>query len=465
MKAWIFALGLVPLASLASCSHDDTGAAGSDLGGVGGGGGDLAADLSASADPKPDLAQRPGPPDLSGDLAPPVLSTPIEHVIVIVKENHTFDNYFGSFPGAEGTTQAQTSTGPVNVMRAPPTVPHDLCHEHSCALQGWNGGNMNHWDLADTRNATDGFAYSQYMEADIPNYWQYARKFTLADHFFSSMLGPSFPGHMFFLAAQTGWATGNPSQITPWGCDDSSGATIDTLDNGSCTVKPVFPCFKFPTIADVLPSNLTWKFYGSRLPPIIGETWSMFDAVDQIRNTAAWQSHVVDETEFVKDVQAGTLPNVVWLVNQDVNSEHPPFNICSGENWTVDHINAIMGSTKYWPNTAILFSYDDFGGFYDHVPPPKQYGCDATSPYGLGFRLPLIIISPYARPGFIYKNVAHQASVPKFIEAIFHLPSLHSLDPAAQDGPDTDDLLQAFDFKAPPNPPLMLTKRNCSGQR
>src|SRR5206468_109963 len=121
-------------------------------------------------------------------------------------------------------------------------------------------------------------AYAQYTEEDIPNYWQYARNYTLLDHFFSSMLGPSFPGHMFALAAQSGWATDNPSQLVPWGCDDASNATVDILENGTCTVRQVFPCFDFPTIPDILPPELTRKFYGSKLPPIIGTIFSMFDA-------------------------------------------------------------------------------------------------------------------------------------------------------------------------------------------
>ncbi len=400
----------------------------------------------------------------SRDLGAPRTQFPIDHVIIIVKENHTFDNYFGSFPGAEGTTTALTSTGTVLAARPPVQLTRDLCHSHDCALADWNQGNMNHWDLGDTRNATDQLAFSQYTEADIPNYWQYARSFTLADHFFSSMLGPSFPGHMFALAAQAGWALGNPSQLTPWGCDDAQGTTIDVLDHGTCAVKSVFPCFKVPTIPDELPANVSWKFYGSKLPPLVGEVWSMYDGIDQIRNGSVWQDHIVEETQFDSDVKNGTLPNVVWLEPQDLNSEHAPFNIGSGENWTVGHINTVMQSA-YWPHVAILFTYDDFGGWYDHVAPPRQYGCDAQHPYGLGFRLPAIFISPYARPGFVMKSVAHQGSLVKFVEAIFGLPSLQSIDPAAQDGPDTSDLTEAFDWNQPPNPPLVLPLRNCLGQR
>jgi len=450
-------LTLVLGIGLAACSSHssaltDGGGSGGNGGGAGSGGGDGGAGGSG------------GGGSVGATNPPPGGTFPIEHVIIVVKENHTFDNYFGSFPGAEGTQTAQTSTGPVAVGRPPVQMTRDLCHEHSCALADWNHGGMDHWDLGDTKNQSDQLAFAQYVEDDIPNYWQYARNFALADHFFSSMLGPSFPGHMFVLAAQTGWAIGNPSQTVPWGCDDGSGTTQDILDKGSCTTKPVFPCYDFPTVVDNLPPAVTWKFYGSTLPPLVGEVWSMLDGVKHIRMSDAWTKNVVDASTFDADVDNGTLPSIVFLVNQDLASEHPPFNICSGENWTVGHLNHVMQS-PIWQKTVILMTWDDFGGWYDHVPPPRQYGCDDTAPYGLGFRLPLIIVSPYAKKGSVYSRVAHHASIPKFLETVFDLPSLSAQDPAAQDGPDTDDLTSAFDWTQAPLAPLMLTQRNCAGQR
>src|SRR5207253_7327765 len=128
------------------------------------------------------------------------------------------------------------------------------------------------------------------------------------------------------------------------------------------------------------------------------------------------------------------LPAVSWLVDQDLDDEHPNVgSVCSGENWTVGHLNHLMNS-PLWASTAILFTMDDFGGWYDHVAPPRQYGCDAQSPYGLGFRLPLIVISPYAKAGTVFKEVSEQASIPRFIEKVFgSTKTLHDLDPAAQD--------------------------------
>ncbi len=423
----------------------------------------------------PDAAGKPGvdavpPPP---DAPPPDASPPdarvrppgtIDHVVVIVKENHTFDNYFGSFPGAEGTKVAHTSAGDIAVGRPPLLLLRDLCHTHTCALTAWDGGRNDGWLEGDPRNADDHLAFAQYTEADIPNYWAYARRFVLADHFFSGMLGPSFPGHSFFLAAQAGWALGNPTQLVPWGCDDDDSTTVDILDGGTCTVRSVFPCFDYPTVPDLLPPRLGWKFYGSEEPPLIGETWSMFDAVDHIRNTAAWAEHVVDESTLGDDIDAGTLPNVVWLVNQDLDDEHPPLNICAGENWVVERVNRLVQS-KYWGHMVILISWDDFGGWYDHVPPPAQYGCDADAPYGLGFRVPLIVISPFAKPGYVMKGVASQASVPKMIERIFGLGALHDQDPAAQDGAGVSDLMDALDLDQPPLGPPVLKTRSCLFER
>jgi phospholipase C len=386
-----------------------------------------------------------GPADR--DAAVDALSIPIDHVIVIVKENHTFDNYFGSFPGAEG----HTSTG------EPPTqLTQDLCHSHDCALTFWNHGQMNGW--------TAPLSFQQYTESDIPNYWRYARHFVLADHFFSSMLGPSFPGHSFALSAQVGWALGNPSETAPWGCDDNTGTTVAVQNQSTCTSQNVFPCFDFPSIPDLLPAGVTWKFYGSTLPPLVGEVWSMFDAVRHIRRGGDWSTHVVDWTQFDGDVDDGRLANIVYLIDQDNNSEHPPLNICQGESWTVGHLNHVMNS-PYWNHVAIIMTWDDFGGWYDHVAPPQHYGCDPNAPYGLGFRLPAIIVSPYAKPGYVMHGVAHQASIPKFIETVFGLPSLHAMDPAAQDGSETNDLMDAFDFNQTPNAPLPLPVRACFGRR
>jgi phospholipase C len=395
------------------------------------------------------------------DASPPPAPIPIKHVVVVVKENHTFDNYFGTFPGAEGTTTYKKSDGTVTpVPHAPDRTPHDLDHGHAAGLVDLHGGKMDGWDLAGSSNTgNDDLAYAQYQEADIPNYWQYAKHFTLADHFHAEMIGPSFPGHLSVLAAQSGWALDNPNAIPYWGCDQAPGTLISIQDQTTCMSKDIFPCFDIPSVPDILPPGVQWKFYGSNFY-VLNEIWSMFNGVKSIRQGTGW-NNVVNVSDFESDIDAKTLPDVSWLVNQDLDSEHPNVgSICSGENWTVQKLNKLMAS-DYWKDTAILFTMDDFGGWYDHVAPPRKYGCDPTAPYGLGFRVPLIVISPYAKPAFIFHELSEHASIPHFIEKVFgSTKTLHDLDPAAQDA-QANDLMNAFDFKQTPLVPLILTKRTC----
>jgi phospholipase C len=421
-----------------------------------------------------------------GDCPPP--TTPIRHVIVIVKENHTFDNYFGSFPGAEGTVTpagniCPSAQGPGLCAEAPDAPKHDLCHGHDCGLIDWDNGKMDGWSQPGASDTGDNLAYAQYFEQDIPNYWAYARHFALADHFFAGMIGPSLPGHMFTVAAQAGWATGNPPTDLPftvingmfygphpyWGCDEWPSDTLPVLLNGTQATR-IFPCFTIPSVPDVLPAGVDWKFYGTNFDNLFPDIWSPFDAIGPIRNVPAQWAHIVNATQFTADIQNHALPAVTWLVDQDQDSEHPDVTVsglglplggvCSGENWTVGYVNQLMQS-DYWKDTAILITMDDFGGWYDHVPPPWQYGGTADAPYGLGFRLPLIVVSPYAKPGFIFKEVAEQASIARFIERVFGATTtLHAIDPAAQDA-DANDLFAAFDFTQQPLPPLVLPTRTC----
>jgi phospholipase C len=417
---------------------------------------------------------------------------PIKHVIVIVKENHTFDNYFGSFPGAEGTLTedgqnlCDTPSGRMACPHAPDKTSHDLCHGRGCGLVDWNGGAMNGWNMPNGSDTGDQLAYAQYDARDIPNYWAYAKTFALADHFFANMIGPSFPGHLFTVAAQAAWATGNPPTDLPfkvtgtppkyygphpyWGCDQWPGDTVTILANGT-DPKNVRPCFDIPSIPNVLPAEVTWKYYGTNFDGAFAQIWSALDAISKIREDPAQWSRVVGVDQLTSDLANHTLPSLSWLVNQDQDSEHPSLTVpgidlpvggvCSGENWTVGFVNQVMQS-DYWKDTAILFTMDDFGGWHDHVRPYRVYGGTDSEPYGLGFRLPLLIISPYARPSFIFKENAEQASIARFIEKVFgSTQTLHDLDAAAQDA-DANDLFDAFDFQQKPLPPLVLPLQDCA---
>jgi phospholipase C len=179
-----------------------------------------------------------------------------------------------------------------------------------------------------------------------------------------------------------------------------------------------------------------------------GYIWSALDAIDHIRNTSLWADHVVPTAQFVADAATGKLPAVSWLVVSADQSEHPPASVCVGENWTVQQLNAVMQG-RDWKSTAMFLTWDDFGGFYDHVPPPQ------VDNFGFGPRVPLLIISPYAKKDFISRTFYEFSSVLKFIEERFSLPPLTDRDSEA------NDMLDSFDFDQRPLPPLILQQRQC----
>ena len=370
----------------------------------------------------------------------------IQHIVFIVKENRTFDNYFGTFPGADGATTGMIHTGEVvPLSRQPDRLTHDIGHSFNNAVTAINSGAMNQFDLIPGGQDLSG--YSQYLEEDIPNYFAYARYFTLADRMFSSLTGPSFPNHLYTVAAQSGGAINNPNSGGIWGCDSPQGARVQVL-NDDGTISLVYPCFDFTTLADRLEeAGISWKYYA----PGIGESgfiWSSLDAISHIRFSPLWEENVVSDTQFVVDALNGDLPSVSWIVTGSGKSEHPPASTCIGENWTVEQLNAVMQG-PLWSSTAIFLTWDDFGGFYDHVPPPD------VDQFGFGPRVPLLIISPYARHRHISHTVYEFSSLLKFVERRFGLEALGDRDRAA------NDLLDSFDFDRHPLRPLLLQPREC----
>jgi phospholipase C len=372
--------------------------------------------------------------------------TKIQHIVFIVKENRSFDQYFGTFPGADGATSGKTSTGRiVKLGHTPDELPYDLGHGWTDAHVAIDDGAMDAFDEVQNGNVKGRLlGYTQMTETDIPNYFAYARTFTLADRMFSSLVGPSFPNHLYIVASQSGGAINNPNGA--WGCDAKSNARVAVMDsNGKITKQ--FPCFDFETLADRLQTaGISWKYYApARGTP--GYGWSSLNAIKHIRMGPLWDSNVVLDSTFAADAMAGRLPAVSWLITGKA-SEHPPDSTCVGEAWTVQQINAIMQGPD-WNSTAIFLTWDDFGGFYDHVPPP---GLDQ---FGLGPRVPLLIISPYALSGNISHTTYEFSSFLAFAEARFGLTSLTDRDTRA------NNMLDSFDFNKSPAPPLVLTPHTC----
>jgi phospholipase C len=387
-------------------------------------------------------------PARASTQTPPGLSR-FKHVVFILKENHTFDNYFGAFPGADGASTGRIHTGEsVDLDRPPDFIPRDIRHNSLNTLMAMDQGKMDRFDLI-PGSFQEGqlINYTQYQQNQIPNYWALASRFVLADEFFTSVHGPSFPNHLFTIAAQSGGATDNPNSNV-WGCDASPGTTVPIIQADG-NLHRVPPCFDFATVADWLNSaGLTWRYYG--VPQgAPGYQWSPFDAIRHIRSGPQWRTNVLPASQFVEDVSENNLATMTWVTTGPKISEHPSFGgSCDGENSTVTLVNAIMNSPA-WNSTVIFISWDDFGGFYDHVPPPHL---DAI---GLGPRVPLLIVSPFVKSGFIEHQQLEFASVVKFIEEIFGLPFLTSRDAGS------NDIFDAFDFINAPLAPMPLSIRAC----
>lgn len=388
-------------------------------------------------------------PAVPGDM------TVIQHIVFIMKENRSFDNYFGTYPGANGATTAPISTGQtITLGRTPDVTPRDIAgHGWYDYTSGWNGGKLDMFDVIPGGSLNEDYlSLTQLQQADIPNYWKYAQNFVLSDNTFTSMRGASFPNHLYMVAAQSGGDFLNPLQgnKTPnyWGCDAPAGTVSRTLNTATGLVTAPFPCYDFQTLADSLESaGISWKFYAPKAGTS-GYTFSALDAINHIRNGPLWATNVVLDSQFITDVQNGTLPAVSWLVMGSPYNEHPPESSCVGENWSVNELNALMNSPE-WNSTVVYLAWDDFGGFYDHVNPP------VNDFFGLGPRAPMLIISPYAQPGYISHTQYEFSSVLKFIEERFGIPPLSSRDAGANDTTDS------FNFGQTPLPPLILSPRSC----
>ena len=374
----------------------------------------------------------------SSDAATVALArTKIDHIVFVIKENRTFDNYFGQFPGADGATTGKTCDGGERPLLPAPDRGYASGHSFTDGVTAINGGQMNCF--------TD-VGYTQFSESQIPNYWAYARRFTLADEFFSSVYGPTGVEHLWTFASQSDRFVDHGRQLSR---DEQE--QVFRLEgegaNGAAQLPQYWterwPCTDVTVLPDRLDAaGISWKEYRGE-----NEWVQPLRMVRHVRFSSMW-NNVVSSQDFVKDLRGGNLPAVSWLTPPFPLSDHPPQSVCAGENWTVKVLNELMQSPE-WASTAVVLTWDDFGGYYDHVPPPH------VDMYGLGPRVPTIIMSPYSRPGFIDHDTMEFASVLRLIETVFDVPPLTSRDA------NTDDMLSAFDFTQQPLDPLVLTPRTC----
>ncbi len=390
----------------------------------------------------------------SAALASPrnTATTPIKHVIILVKENRSFDEMFGQFPGADGVTTARLADGrTIHLGHTPDHTLLDIAHAGDAAAYAVDDGRMDRFkELPGAIQNGQDVADSQFHASDIPEYWRYAQDYTLDDHFFSTIMGPSFPNHLVIIAASSANTDDNPRGQTyhAWGCDGGPYTVVSAIDPTTGRAFLTRPCFNIPTLADTMQRyHITWRYYAPGQYQS-GYIWSAFDAIKHIRYSHLWKTDVPDDAQFTKDVQTGTLPAVSWLVTSEENSDHPPYSICLGENWTVRQINTVMRS-RLWSSTLIVLTWDDFGGFYDHVAPPR------LDPISLGPRVPTIIISPYSRAHYVDHHPLDFDSILKFIEQDFHLPPLTWRDRTAA------SLTSSLAFQQRPLAPRVLPEQHC----
>ena len=309
-------------------------------------------------------------------------SGPIQHVVIIVKENHTFDNYFGRFPGVDGD-------GNLAAASDPPSTDHP--HEHAAWLK-----------------RAVGAAKEQYGQANIPNYWRYAKQFTLCDRYFTEVAGPSTPNHLMLIAAASP-IIDNPHYRDP--------------------IKDQ-PPFDIPSLPVALAkAGLTWRNYG-------GYAHGYITALKGSKNN-------VTADHFAKDAAAGKLPAVSWVYGPTGLSEHPVEPVKAGQKWTADQVDAVVRG-GLWPNTVIFITWDDWGGWYDHVNPPLVEKWTDGTQFRYGSRVACLVLSPYAKAAHVSHIQHSHVSIVRFCEKTFGLKPLNAHDKAA------DDMSDCFDFQQKP---------------
>ena len=374
---------------------------------------------------------------------------PFQHVIVLVQENRTVDNMFNGFPGADTVRQGNRYGKMVPLIQVPLqpqlTKVHDLGHGHNGFVDDYDGGKMDGFDHEFT-NPDWGTAYAYVDPADVHNYWELASRFTLADEVFQANIGPSFPAHIAVIAGQTGYpfaVDNNPSNA-----GDLTGCFgIEKV--GRVDMRTPFPgenakdgpaCVEVQTVFDLLDAKgLSWKYYVADY----GAGLQLWNGPDYVHHLAFGPDHhnvVSPEAKILSDIAHHALPAVSYVIPVGCMSDHPRHSryfALGGPKWVAEITNTI-GKSEYWANTLILVTWDDWGGWYDHVPPPIINADE------VGFRTPLLIISAYpAKPGVPDHTLRNQASILTAIESIFGLGSLNQLDAK------TDDLSNDFAFGAP----------------
>jgi phospholipase C len=391
----------------------------------------------------------------------------IQHVVIIFQENRTPDNLLQDpvliKNGADIVQSGLNSHGQtIPLTRGPLVTSYDLSHAHSAFVAMYDNGKMDGADKVAAscpRGCPPNPQFMYVNPQDVQPYFAMAEQYTFGDRMFQTNEGPSFPAHQFIIAgtsAPTATSTSFASEnVGGAGCLSPPSQAVRLINSSGVEFGTQFPCFEHSTLIDALDAKgITWRYYTVNAP-INAALWNGPDAIQhlcqpQVQNgtlicTASdWVNMIMNNTQVLNEIANQQLPQVSWVIPTGQASDHAGISDGSGPSWVASIVNAI-GNSSYGSNTAIFITWDDWGGWYDHVAPKViNDGTSWGSGYVYGFRVPLIVVSPYARAGYISHHTHDFGSILKFVEEIFGLPSLEYADVAA------DDLSDCFNFNQTP---------------
>jgi phospholipase C len=388
--------------------------------------------------------------------ARPAPSGKIEHVVIIIQENRSVDNLFQGLPGADTRSYGYSSVGKKVKLR-PFTLATqwDIEHDSTSYFDACNGTGsfpgtdcqMNGFDKEQLLcgglgggKCPNGFPQYGYVpRKEAQPYFDMASQYTFADRMFTSEFdASSFVSHQYAIAGQANSAVDYPTG--PWNCGYGKTDKIDTVDQQRVITGIYIPeCFNSQTLGDELDAaKRSWGYYTSG-PIGDGNIWDAYSSIKHIRNGPDWKDDVIrPQKRFFNDVAAGRLRDVSWITPTCANSDHAGCGAADGPAWVASLVNAV-GESKFWDSTAIFIFWDEYGGWYDHVAPPKvDYD-------GLGIRVPLLIVSPYAKKGYVSHVQYEHGSILRFVEDQFGLARL-----AASDSRASSPAADCFDFSRKP---------------
>jgi phospholipase C len=386
-------------------------------------------------------------PATQSKARPDASSGKLSHVVIVIQTNRSFDNLFATFPGADGTTTGEMYGSQTIALKKSGLYNAKLYQNSRAAfLVDYDNGMMDGWSAVYVNRKPCATCAYQYVDpAQIKPYWAMAKKYVLADHMFPTENSGDFSSHQDLIRGSSA-IDAHDSAIDfpthgPWGCDAQNGTTTPLItDAGKYIKNGLAPCFTYSTLRDLLDAQkLSWKYYAPNLfnGGLAGSYWNAFDAISAVRYGPEWTTNVSSpETNFLSDVKNGALPAVAWVSPSDEDSDHAGFGKTdTGPAWVAKVVNAV-GNSKYWNSTAIVVVWEDWGGWYDHVPPPQlDYA-------GLGIRVPMIVVSPYAKAGYVSHTQYEFGSIVRFVEDTWSLGRLGTTDTRAASMSDVFDFTQ-----------------------